>query len=427
MPPLTAAESISRTARYAADPTAYLRSALGEARYDEQKGMLSIPETVDKDAYGKGTHKQQFEKHIAQNILGKQFGLFFLTGVQAQLAALKIWCERAGKKRVAWHVSSHLESAEERSFEALYGLERMLLGSDPEALPTVEEIKALLKLPPNKQPAVIVIELPNRVLGCKTYSFQELEQISLACKEADVALHIDGARLWEIEPYYQATAGKTFRDLAGLFGSVYVSFYKGLGGVAGAMLVHDDESFINAAKVWQRRAGGNAFTLMYEVIECERGFNENIGTFARKREKMMGVVERITQATEQFRTGKQRRIVSFVPEQATCCQVHTLFQGYTAAELEQARDRVQNTTRIRVFERLKQKESLDEKMKAERGTSAREEDKEQDEDSTAARDDKRHFMEWMMMSVTEKLETEVFVDGYVALCKELLGAAMRAS
>ncbi|KAK5711173.1 hypothetical protein LTR17_018521, partial [Elasticomyces elasticus] len=101
--PMTAAERIGRTVRYAEDPARYLEHALGKDVFNSRRSMLSLPETVDMDAYGNGTHKQHFEKHIAK-FLGKQHGLFFFTGVQAQLAALKIYADRAGKNKVAWHV-----------------------------------------------------------------------------------------------------------------------------------------------------------------------------------------------------------------------------------------------------------------------------------------------------------------------------------
>lgn len=43
--------------------------------------------------------------------------------------------------------------------------------------------------------------------------------------------------------------------IANLFDSVYVSLYKGLGGLAGAVLVGSSE-LIAAARVWRRRHGG---------------------------------------------------------------------------------------------------------------------------------------------------------------------------
>ena len=190
--PKEAAEVLQRTADYAQDPELYLQTALGPD-YEKRQHLLIIPEKIDKDGYGKGEHKSAFEAHIAK-LMGKPQGLFFFTGVQAQLAALKIHCAAAGNQRVAWHVTSHLEDAESGSWRELYGLQRTLLGESKDALPTIEEIKGVVNLPKAQRPAVLLIEVPNRTLGCATYTFEELEMISKACKEAGVKLHCDGAR-----------------------------------------------------------------------------------------------------------------------------------------------------------------------------------------------------------------------------------------
>jgi threonine aldolase len=71
-----------------------------------------------------------------------------------------------------------------------------------------------------------------------------------------VALHLDGARLWECRPFY----GRDYAQIAGLFDSVYVSFYKTLGGIAGAALAGPAD-VIAEARVWQRRQGGNLVRL----------------------------------------------------------------------------------------------------------------------------------------------------------------------
>ncbi|KAK5109172.1 hypothetical protein LTR62_007257 [Meristemomyces frigidus] len=425
MEPMTAAESIKRTARYAKNPAAYLQNILGDQTFQDRKSMLSLADEVNRDFYGTGTYRQHFEQHIAR-LMGKKHGLFFLTGVQAQLAAIKIHCDVRGRQRAAWHISSHLQEAEERAYEELYRLDRILLGSDPETLPKVEEITAVLHLSENERPSAILLELPNRVLGCKTYTYADLEQISLACRQANVALHMDGARLWEIEPYYQRTAGKTFSDLAALFDTVYVSFYKGLGGATGAMLVSNDQSLMNEAKVWQRRAGGNAFSLGYEVIDCERGYNQTIGEFQGRWEKMSEIVEGIKAATAEYKASDGRPIVGFIAEEPRCCQVLTVFHGFSADALVAARDAVEKKTNVRVFERLRPKQSLDEKMKAEReaAVGGGEVAGSKGEGAAAVPEGreggKEHFMEWMIMAVTQKIETRVFIEAYVALCEELL-------
>ena len=167
--------------------------------------------------------------------------------------------------------------------------------------------------------------------------------------------------------------------------------------------------------MWQRRAGGNAITSMYEIIDCERGYNENIGTFERKWRKAKDIVSGVTEATAKFKTEDGRYTVDFMPERPKCCQTRTVFQGFTAEELNAARDRVEEKSNVRVFEKLWPKKTLDEQLAAERtlnaGTNGEAEELE---------DDRNHVVEWQIGSMTENIETQVFVDAYVALCEELM-------
>jgi threonine aldolase len=82
---------------------------------------------------------------------------------------------------------------------------------------------------------------------------------------------MDGARLWEAQPFYD----RPHAELAGLFDSVYVSFYKGLGGIAGAALA-GDAALVAEARVWQRRQGGNLVTLQPFVVAAELALDERL-------------------------------------------------------------------------------------------------------------------------------------------------------
>jgi threonine aldolase len=84
-------------------------------------------------------------------------------------------------------------------------------------------------------------------------------------------LHLDGARLWESQPFY----GRPHAEIAGLFDSAYVSFYKGLGGIAGAALA-GDTALVAEARVWQRRQGGNLVTLHPFVVAAEVALDERL-------------------------------------------------------------------------------------------------------------------------------------------------------
>ena len=70
---------------------------------------------------------------------------------------------------------------------------------------------------------------------------------SPACSRYGTPLHMDGARLLEIAPWY----GRDPAEIAALFDSVYLSFYKGLGGLSGAMLL-GTAPFLKQATPWRR-------------------------------------------------------------------------------------------------------------------------------------------------------------------------------
>jgi threonine aldolase len=119
--------------------------------------------------------------------------------------------------------------------------------------------------------AALVLELPQREIGGLLPSWDDLcAQVGWA-RERNVALHMDGARLWEAQPFYE----RPHAELAGLFDSVYVSFYKGLGGIAGAALAGDAQ-LVAEARVWQRRQGGNLVTLHPFVAAAELALDERL-------------------------------------------------------------------------------------------------------------------------------------------------------
>jgi threonine aldolase len=85
-------------------------------------------------------------------------------------------------------------------------------------------------------------------------------------------VHLDGARLWECRPFY----GREYAEIAGLFDSVYVSFYKILGGIAGSVLAGPAD-VIAESRVWQRRHGGNLIHLYPYVLSAQKGLRERLG------------------------------------------------------------------------------------------------------------------------------------------------------
>ncbi|MGI8698645.1 MAG: threonine aldolase family protein, partial [Mycobacteriales bacterium] len=205
----------------------------------------ATPDDLRPDHYGAGAVLEDLEAQVAE-LLAKPAAVFMPSGTMAQQIALRIWSERRGTRTVAFHPTCHLELHEERGYDRLHGLHAKLVGQPHELLRLVdlEELAEPL--------AALLLELPQRELGGRLPDWDDLLAQTAWARERGIALHLDGARLWEAQPFY----GRPHAELAGLFDSVSVSFYKGLGGLAGAALA-SDAATIAEARVWQRRHGGN--------------------------------------------------------------------------------------------------------------------------------------------------------------------------
>lgn len=221
-----------------------------------QQVFAEVDPNQASDHYGTGEIIARFEQKLAQE-LGMEDAIFFPSGTMAQQIALRIWADETKNRRVAYHPLCHLEIHEQDGLKELHHLEPILIG-ESDRLMMFEEVQALPDV------ACLLIELPQRELGGYLPSFDELEQISQLCRERGIRLHLDGARLFETLPYYEKTAA----EVCALFDSVYVSFYKGIGGIAGAILA-GPKPFCAEARVWKRRYGGDLIGLYPYIIPAD--------------------------------------------------------------------------------------------------------------------------------------------------------------
>ena len=203
-----------------------------------------LPADAEPDRYGDGGVVAELETETAA-VLGKPAALFFPSGTMAQQIALRIWADRSSRTTVAYHPTSHVELHEERGYAHLHGLVARPVG-DLRAPMTASDLADI-----SEPLAALLIELPQREIGGPLPEWDELCAQTAWARERGVAVHLDGARLWESTAFYARTPS----EVASLFDTVYVSFYKGLGGIAGACLAGPAD-VIGEAGVWRRRHGG---------------------------------------------------------------------------------------------------------------------------------------------------------------------------
>ncbi|WP_299539474.1 low specificity L-threonine aldolase [uncultured Streptomyces sp.] len=198
------------------------------------------------DLYGDGV-VAALEQRVAE-LLGTEAAAFFPTGTMAQQVALRCWAGRTGNPVVALHPLAHPEVHEGGALGAVSGL-RTVHPTSARRLPTADEIRACAD-----QFGTLMLELPLRDAGFVLPTWRELTDVVAAARERDAVVHLDGARLWECAPHF----GKGLAEIAGLADSVYVSFYKSLGGLSGAALA-GPESLVAEARTWRHRYGGQVF------------------------------------------------------------------------------------------------------------------------------------------------------------------------
>ncbi|MDP9847131.1 threonine aldolase family protein [Streptosporangium lutulentum] len=232
-----------------ADPTSPLRRALfshAPIRRKPRQTLERMLELVDDDTPPDGPEGPVavLERRLAE-LLGKERALFFPSGTMAQQAVLRVHADRRGRRAFAAHPQSHLDTWEEQGYNAVHGLWLRRTG-DPHELMTAKDLAAI-----GEPLAAAIWELPQRDLGGLLPEWEDLcEQVALV-RAGGAAAHLDGARLWETQTYYR----RPLDEIAALFDSVYVSLYKGLQGVRGAVLAADDAT-VRAAEVWRQRLGG---------------------------------------------------------------------------------------------------------------------------------------------------------------------------
>ncbi len=269
---------------------------------DSLQAYMTLDQSAPGDAYGSGAIINDFEQEIALE-LGKQLANFFPSGTMAQQVALRIACDNRDIATVAYHPLCHLQIHEQQGLKHLHRIDSVLLG-EPNRLFSLQDLQNVEAV------AAVLFELPQREIGGQLPTWDELQKMCDWCRQRGIHSHLDGARLFEILPYYKKTAAQ----VCALFDSVYISFYKGFGGVSGAILA-GDRGFMDSAKLWKRRQGGDIFQLYPYIVSAQ--YNYRL-----RRDKMPVYWKNALSLAEQF---NQIPGISTVPKKPVSNMFHVYF------------------------------------------------------------------------------------------------------
>jgi threonine aldolase len=205
---------------------------------------------VGDDVYGEDPETTRLEQDVAA-LLGHPAGLFTPSGSMANQLGLRLLVG-PGEELVA-DVQAHVVRAELGAAAVFSGITTRTWASEHGRL-VADAVRDIAE--PNAgaytvSTTAIALENTHNFGGGTVQPQDEVLAVQAFAREHGIALHLDGARLWNAH----VASGRPLHELAAGFDTVSVCLSKGLGAPVGSVLVGSVEH-IAAARLWRKRYGG---------------------------------------------------------------------------------------------------------------------------------------------------------------------------
>lgn len=225
-----------------------LRSDTVTRPSDGMRQAMAHAEVGD-DVYGEDPTVNRLQEVVA-DLLGKEAGLFVPSGVMANQIAVKLHTTPGDE--VILNRQSHIYNYETGAAGVLSGVQLAPIDS-PEVLLTADQVDAAIRPAMDVFPRTTLISIENTLNkgGGRVYSLDRLAAITDVVRRHDLALHLDGARLWNAS----AASGTPEREYAALADTVWVALSKGLGAPVGSVLAGPAD-LMEQARRYRKMFGG---------------------------------------------------------------------------------------------------------------------------------------------------------------------------
>jgi threonine aldolase len=239
-------------------PTAAMRAA-----------MMAAP--VGDDVYGEDPTVNALQRRLADD-LGFEAGLFVPTGTQSNLVALMAHCERGDEYLVG--ADAHTYRWEGGGAAVLGSIQPQPIPQDADGTLPLDKVAAAIKPIDPHFPRTKLLALENTWWG-RALPLDYLAAARAFTRERDLALHLDGARLFNAA----VACGVPAREIARHFDSVSVCLSKGLGAPVGSVLV-GSAALIEKARRWRKVAGGGWRQAGLLAAACQHALDHHVERLA---------------------------------------------------------------------------------------------------------------------------------------------------
>ncbi|SDE95379.1 L-threonine aldolase [Blastococcus fimeti] len=205
---------------------------------------------VGDDVYAEDPTVRALEERTAA-LFGHESALFVPSGTMGNQIGMRLVCEPG--QEVLCDADAHVVTYEMGAAAAIFGISTRTVVSDRGRLDAdalIAQVRPKGDWHLTATAAIAVENTHNRGFG-RVQPLAELQKLWAWSRDAGVAVHLDGARIWNAH----AASGVDLATYGQLADTASVCFSKGLGTPVGSVLVGSAER-IAAARLWRKRLGG---------------------------------------------------------------------------------------------------------------------------------------------------------------------------
>jgi threonine aldolase len=238
-------------------------------------GMLAamMAAAVGDDVYGEDPTVNDLERRVAAE-LGKEAALFVPSGTMSNQIAVRVHCRP--QDEILLESTSHIYLWEAGAPAALSGVTQRAVDG---RFGILEVAQLEDKIHPDDMHSVrsrlVCLENTHNRGGGRIYPVEKVRAISAWARSHGLAMHLDGARLWNAV----VASGTTAKEWARHFDTVSVCFSKGLGAPVGSALAGPNDLIAHGRRV-RKLFGGAMRQAGYMAAACLYAMDRHVDRLA---------------------------------------------------------------------------------------------------------------------------------------------------
>jgi threonine aldolase len=242
---------------------------------------------VGDDVYEEDPAVRALEESVAE-LFGHEAALFVPSGTMGNQIGMRLVCEPG--QEILCDADAHVVTYEMGAAAAIFGISTRTVvsaGGRLDAQQLIDQVRPKDNWHLTATAAIAVENSHNRGGGL-VQPLDQLQALWNWSREAGVAVHLDGARIWNAA----VASGTELSTYGRLADTASVCFSKGLGTPVGSVLVSSAER-IATARLWRKRLGGGMRQVGVLAAACTYALENNLPRLAEDHEHAQLLAKRL--------------------------------------------------------------------------------------------------------------------------------------